>query len=95
MLIKFLGDYSPYFFLIITSLSLFNNYDLLIIYLLGFIFNKPLNLFLESIVFYKYNEKTLTENNDMPSGHFQSMAYSFIFYILTHKIKNIFIFFVV
>ena len=93
MLIKFLGDYSPYFFLIITSLSLFNNYDLLIIYLLGFIFNKPLNLFLESIVFYKYNEKTLTENNDMPSGHFQSMAYSFIFYILTHKIKNIFIIF--
>jgi membrane-associated phospholipid phosphatase len=101
MVLKFLGDYSPYFFLIITSVSLMNNYDLLAVYLLGFIFNKPLNLFLEKFVFLRYNKKMLLtqtnsndiQNNDIPSGHFQSMSYSFIFYILSHKNINPFIIF--
>jgi hypothetical protein len=96
MFINLLGKFSPYFFLIITVLSLTDNYRLLIIYLTGFILNKALNLFLEKTVFFKYNEKMLLiqtnlnniQANDTPSGHFQSMAYSFVFYILSHKNKN-------
>ena len=99
MLIHLLGTYSPQLFLILTLLSLYNNYNLIIIYLIGFILNKSLNFFLEHNIFKKYNEKKVDEkkvdgkNNDVPSGHFQSMSYSFLFYILIHKNKNLYLIF--
>jgi membrane-associated phospholipid phosphatase len=69
--------------------------------LIGFIISRLLNLFLEHIIFKKYNEKILLTQtnsdsisvNDTPSGHFQSMSYSFLFYILSHKNKYIYIIF--
>jgi membrane-associated phospholipid phosphatase len=77
----YIGLFSPLLFMLLLSISLSNNYNLLAIYLFGLILNSLLTLFLKKVAFKKYNKK----GNDMPSGHFQSMAYSLIFYLLTQK----------
>jgi hypothetical protein len=82
-----IGYFSPLLFCLITIISLTtitNSKNLYIIYLFGLVINRLFNIFLKKYVFYQYN-KGLEHN--MPSGHFQSMSYSFVFYIL--NIKNI------
>lgn len=101
--IKFLGDNSPKIFLVITSIYLFynfynfdknnNNYVLIVIfYLIGYFLNNILNIQLK--LFNKKNTN-LSQGNNMPSGHFQSMSYSFIFafyaLIYNDKCKLLFI----
>jgi membrane-associated phospholipid phosphatase len=80
----FIGEYSPLFFVLLLTISLSNNYNLLIFYYVGLILNSLLIITLKKVIFEKYNKK----GNDMPSGHFQSMSYSLIFYLLSHKKIN-------
>jgi membrane-associated phospholipid phosphatase len=77
----FIGLYSPLLFILLLSISLSNNYKLLVIYYVGLILNIIITIFLKKVAFEKYNKK----GNNMPSGHFQSLAYSLVFYLLSHK----------
>ena len=84
-----IGDMAPYGFLLINILSLFGNNQLIIVFIIGVLLNSILNSILEYI-FEKYlNQFGLID----PSGHFQALAFCFVFYILSHKTINPYILF--
>jgi hypothetical protein len=88
-----IGHASPYLFWLITILSLIINYKLAIvlIFIIGVLLNSILNKNLE-YMFTKYIGGFGIVNHSGklidPSGHFQSMAFCFTFYILSHKNIN-------
>jgi len=73
---EFIGDMAGYEFILLTILTFINNYELIIIYLIGILLNHKLNNNILKFIFKKYNID--------PSGHFQSMAFTIVFYILNH-----------
>ena len=79
-----IGDLSVKEFFLITILSLIRNYNLLIVFIIGFLINSKLNKNLE-YMFTKYPSHFGIVD---PSGHFQSMAFCFTFYILSHITIN-------
>jgi hypothetical protein len=81
---EIIGDMAGYEFIIITILSFANDYKLIIFYLFGILLNHILNNNVLGYILRKYNSSVI------PSGHFQSMAFTFVFYILTHTNKFIF-----
>jgi predicted ABC-type exoprotein transport system permease subunit len=84
-----IGDFAPYGFWLITILSLLGNYPLIIVFIIGVLLNSLLHSILEYI-FEKYiNQFGLID----PSGHFQALAFCFVFYILSHKTINPYILF--
>lgn len=86
-ILELIGDQSGYEFMLITILSFTYDYKLIILYLLGIILNHKLNNDVLGIFFKKYDKQL---GFLIPSGHFQSMAFSFIFYILNHSSNFIF-----
>ena len=84
---EIIGDMAGYEFILITILSFANDYKLIIVYLFGILLNHILNNNILGYIFKKYNKQIGIIN---PSGHFQSMAFSFIFYILNHTNEFIF-----
>jgi membrane-associated phospholipid phosphatase len=82
----FLGFHSPSLFLLITiTYLIFNdksdNHNKLVIilfYLIGYFLNNILNVFFKKFTKFVTN-KEFSRRNNMPSGHFQSMTYSFTF----------------
>jgi membrane-associated phospholipid phosphatase len=86
-ILEIIGDMAGYEFILITVLSFTNDYKLIIVYLFGILLNHILNNNILGYIFKKYNKQF---ERIIPSGHFQSMAYSFIFYILTHTKQFIF-----
>ena len=81
---EIIGDMAGYEFIIITILSFANDYKLIIVYLFGILLNHILNNNILGYILRKYNSRII------PSGHFQSMTFSFVFYILTHTTQFIF-----
>lgn len=83
-LCDYIGFLSPLLFAILIwiSIRMHDSKNLWNIYLIGLVLNTLLTIFLKYKFFEEHNKK---EGNDMPSGHFQSMSYSFIFYLLTIK----------
>ena len=79
-----IGDMAGYEFILITILSFANDYKLIIVYLFGILLNHILNNNILGYIFKKYNSRII------PSGHFQSMSFTFVFYILTHTTQFIF-----
>lgn len=79
-----IGDFAPYGFWLITILSLLGNYPLIIVFIIGVL----LNSLLHSIL--KYILKNYLGQFGIPSlsGHFQALAFVFVFYILSHKTIN-------
>ena len=73
-----IGDMAGYEFILITILSFANDYKLIIVYLFGILLNHILNNNILGYILKKYNSSII------PSGHFQSMTFSFVFYILNH-----------
>ena len=80
---EIIGDMAGYEFIIITILSFANDYKLIIVYLFGILLNHILN---NNIL--RKNNKLF--GNIIPSGHFQSMTFTFVFYILNHTTQFIF-----
>jgi hypothetical protein len=93
-----IGDLSVYEFFFITFLSLIRNYKLAIVlfFIIGFLLNSKLNKKLE-YMFTKYLGHFGIVNPCGkfidPSGHFQTFAFCFTFYILSHKTINPYILF--
>ena len=81
---EIIGDMAGYEFILITILSFANNYKLIIVYLFGILLNHILNNNILEYILKKHNSSLI------PSGHFQSMTFSFVFYILTHTTQFIF-----
>ena len=79
-----IGDMAGYEFILITILSFANDYKLIIVYLFGILLNHILNNNILGYILKKYNSRII------PSGHFQSMAFTFVFYILNHTTQFIF-----
>uniref|UniRef100_A0A6C0D8Z4 Phosphatidic acid phosphatase type 2/haloperoxidase domain-containing protein n=1 Tax=viral metagenome TaxID=1070528 RepID=A0A6C0D8Z4_9ZZZZ len=93
----FFGFYSPLLFLLITiTYFIFNDKNnknntnkntnklvIILFYLIGYFINNILNVSLKQYTKFLTN-KEFTRRNNMPSGHFQSMAYSitFLYYVL-------------
>jgi hypothetical protein len=75
---EIIGDMAGYEFILIAILSFANDYKLIIIYLFGIFLNYHLNNNILGYILKKYN------SNIDPSGHFQSIAFTFVFYILNH-----------
>ena len=75
---EIIGDMAGYEFILIAILSFANDYKLIISYLFGIYLNYHLNNNILGYIFKKYNI------NIDPSGHFQSIAFTFVFYILNH-----------
>jgi multisubunit Na+/H+ antiporter MnhE subunit len=88
-IIDSIGYFSPTLFLLLTivSFTTFKSKNLLTIYLVGFVVNTLCRNFFKHIVFHNYNTK---RGHNMPSGHFQSMSYSFTFYMLNSKNNTFF-----
>ena len=82
-----IGDMAGYEFILITILSFANDYKLIIVYLFGILLNHILNNNILGYIFKKYNKQF---GSIIPSGHFQSMAFTFVFYILNHTTQFIF-----
>jgi membrane-associated phospholipid phosphatase len=76
--LEIIGDMAGYEFIIITILSFANDYKLIIFYLFGILLNHILNNNVLGYILRKNNSRVI------PSGHFQSMTFSFVFYILNH-----------
>ena len=85
----FLGFHSPLLFLLITityiifndkinSTNSSNKLVIILFYLIGYVLNNILNISLKKYTKILTN-KDFSRRNNMPSGHFQSMAYSFTF----------------
>ena len=88
-ILNIIGDMSVYEFFLITTLSLIRNYNLLIFFIIGFLLNCILNN-ISVYIFKNYvNQFGLID----PSGHFQTFAFCYIFYILSHKKINPYILF--
>jgi hypothetical protein len=83
-ILEIIGDMAGYEFILIAILSFINDYKLIIVYLIGILLNHYLNNNILGYIFKKYN------GNIIPSGHFQSMAFTFVFYILNHTSQFIF-----
>ena len=81
---KTIGDMAGYEFILIAILSFLYDYKLIIIYLFGILLNHHLNNNVLGYILRKYN------SNIIPSGHFQSIAFTFVFYILNHTNQFIF-----
>ena len=86
-ILEIIGDMAGYEFIIITILSFANDYKLIIVYLFGILLNHILN---NNILGYILRKNNKLFGNIIPSGHFQSMAFTFVFYILTHTTQFIF-----
>ena len=88
-----LGNFAPAIYFFFTLSSIYNNITLMLIFLIGFFINDIINRLLRKTIFKKYNQiiasyknnKPVTNNT--PSGHFQRMAFSLIFFILCYKNK--------
>ena len=84
-----IGDFAPYGFWLITILSLFGNYPLIIVFIIGVLLNSILHSILEYIFKNYFGRFKITNL----SGHFQALAFCFTFYILSHKTINLYIIF--
>jgi len=83
-----IGDNSVYEFFLITVLSLVKNYDLLIVFIIGYLLNSKLNSNLEYFFKNDLNKIGITNFSGKlidPSGHFQGMTFCFLYYILSHE----------
>lgn len=78
-------------FFLITILSLIINYKLSIV--LIFVIGVLLNSILNNILEYMFSNYLGQFGIIDPSGHFQGMAFVFVFYILSHKTINPYILF--
>jgi membrane-associated phospholipid phosphatase len=93
-MLKDIFNYNPQI-LFITSLLLFliyQNIKILIIYIIGYVLNRLLNILLRNII----KDTRLTENGkekyNMPSGHSQTVIYSLVFitiFLLYINVNNI------
>ena len=72
---------SGYEFILIAILSFANDYKLIISYLIGIFLNHHLN---NNVLVYIFKKNNKFFGNIIPSGHFQSMAFTIVFYILNH-----------
>ena len=86
-----LGDFTPTIFFLMTLSVIYNNISLIFIFFIGFLLNDIINRVLRKTIFKKYNEiivsykNNIPVTNNSPSGHFQRMAFSLIFFILCYK----------
>ena len=79
-----IGDMAPYGFWLITILSIFGNYPLIIVFIIGVL----LNSILHSILGYIFKNYLGQFGIASLSGHFQALAFCFTFYTLSHKTIN-------
>jgi hypothetical protein len=79
-----IGDFAPHSFWLITILSLLGNYQLILVFIIGVL----LNSILHSILEYIFKNYLGQFRISSLSGHFQALAFVFVFYILSHKIIN-------
>ena len=84
-----IGDFAPYGFWLITILSLLGNYPLIIVFIIGVLLNSIFHGILEYILKNYLSHFGIANL----SGHFQALAFCFVFYILTHKTINPYILF--
>ena len=86
-------NFTPIIFFAMTLSVIYNNIILIFIFFIGGFLNDIINTILKKFIFKKYNQIIVSYKNNTPvtnntpSGHFQSMAFSIVFFMLCYKNK--------